>query len=163
MTKPDGWMKVDDFAGQQTWRATAMVTNPNMVGVALLAERTFTLTDVTLTTGKKFAAYTSKVAPVLPAGGDSSRPVILPGRTIEVAFELTLVRPTSIVATDVFAVAVPEFSPTVPTCYVPVAGAKPLSAATRGPRLCGQGGDFSDRETKAAIGIADPSDHPVCG
>jgi len=124
---------VKDFSGQQVWEGIGTAMNPNPVTVALLADRTFALTDVTLTNGNAFSAYTSTPKPVLPAGHNQDRPVILAGRTIELAYSISLVRPTSITTTEVFATAIPEFAPTFPTCFVPVAGAQPISEATKGP------------------------------
>ncbi len=163
VTKPQGWMMVHNFSGQQVWQGTATIMNPNPVNVNLVAGRTFALTMVTLNSGKQFSAYTGKPAPVLPAGAGPDL-LILAGRTIEMHFSMTLVRPSEIVSTDIFGDVVPEISSTgTPTCHVALAGAKPVSAAARGPRLCGQEGGFSDLEALAAVGVPGPSDQPACG
>ncbi len=161
VTKPDRWAMVKDFFGHQDWEGIGTVLNPNPVDVLLLAESTFALTDVTLTTGKTFQSYTGNPKSVLPAGYGRDL-LILAGRTIEVTYSMTLTRPTSIIATEVFAEAAPEFGLiTVPGCIVLVSGAKPISAAPKGPRLCA--GGFEDPRIKAAIGIPGPSDQPSCG
>ncbi len=162
VTKPGNWTMVHDFSGQQVWEGIGTAMNPNPVTVALFGSQSFALTDVTLTNGNGFQAYTSNPTPVLPAGHDSNRPMILAGRTIELTYSIRLVRPTSIITTEVFAVAIPEDAPTFPTCFVPVSGAKPISAAPKGPRLCGQGDGLEAPEIKAVIGIPGPSDTPVC-
>jgi len=160
VTQPDRWTMVDDLSGQQRWEGIGTAMNPNPVTVALLASSTFALTDVTLGSGKTFQAYTSNPVAVLPAGSNRSRPLILAGRTIEVAYSMTLSRPTSITTAEVFSAAIPEFGPTFPTCFVPVSGARPVSAAIKGPRLCG--GTLEDREIKSVIGIPGPSDGVSC-
>lgn len=163
VTKPQGWKMVHDFSGQQVWQGTATIMNPNPVNVNLVAGRTFALTTVTLKSGKQFSAYTGRPVPVLPAGAGPDL-LILAGRTAEMQLSMTLVRPSEIVSTDIFGDVVPEISSTsTPTCHVPLDGAKPVSAATRGPRLCGQGGGFSDLEALAAVGVPGPSDQPACG
>ena len=164
MTLPGNWTMTKSFAGDQDWVGIATVMNPNAVDVNLLKEKTFALTEVVLTTGKKFMAYTGRPTSVLPAGGGDG-PLILPGRTIEVSFHMALVRPTSIVTTDLFAEATgtAQSGQYTTTCPVSVTGAKPVSAATRGPRLCGNDGAFQRDEVKAAIGIPGSSDTPVCG
>lgn len=163
MTMPKDWTMIDSSAGHQRWEAVATVMNPNSVDVVLVADRTFALTDVVLTTGKAFSAYTGRPVSVLPAG-DRRRLLILPGRTIEVKFPIRLIRPTSIATTDLFAGGDGVLqSGKGRTCPVPVTGAKPVGAAIRGPRLCGNDGGFDDRDSKAAIGVAGPSDSPACG
>lgn len=163
ITKPGNWKMVKDFAGEQTWEGIGTVANPNKATVLLMASRTFALTDVKLATGKSFQSYTSNPRAVLPAGTDRERLIVLAGRTIEVVYSMTLVRPTSITTAEVFATVIPENAPTFPTCFLPVSGASPVSNATRGPRLCGQGAGLDDREVKAVVGVAGPSDQPACG
>jgi len=163
VNKPQGWTMVHDFSGQQVWQGTATIMNPNPVNVNLVAGRTFALTTVTLKSGKQFPAYTGKPVPVLPAGAGPDL-LILAGRTVEMHFSMTLVRPSEIVSTEMFGDVVPEISSTsTPTCHVPLSGAKPVSASARGPRLCGQEGGFSDLEALAAVGRPGPSDQPACG
>jgi hypothetical protein len=152
------WTMVKNFAGQQTWQGTLRVTNTNATEIHVSTRRSFALVTVTRADGTTFSGYSGPLTPVLPAAGDTTAALVLPGRTVELTTDVELVRPTKVVTAQTF---VEAKGPAGTTCTVAVTGAQAPGTAARGPKICADGVS-TEGQPHIDIGVRQSADSPVC-